>query len=98
MNRKSPLAPRRVRGGGRGGMWMERMKRGAQRLAGVVLLLLLWQAAAEYGPWPHHLFPTPWEVAKGFYGLLSDGQLLTAAGHSLKRLGKGYLISSLMGL
>ncbi|WP_224368531.1 ABC transporter permease [Hyalangium versicolor] len=74
------------------------MKRWAQKLGVMVLLLATWELVARSGLWSPHLFPGPSTVAKSLYAMMADGRLGSAALRSLGRLGRAYLISVGIGV
>lgn len=74
------------------------MKRWAQKLGVIVLLLAVWEGLSRLGLWSPHLFPGPITVAKSFYALMADGRLGSATLRSLGRLGRAYLISVAIGV
>jgi NitT/TauT family transport system permease protein len=74
------------------------MKRWAQKLGVLVLLLAAWETVARLGVWSPHLFPGPMTVARSLYALLADGRLGAAALRSLGRLGRAYLMSAGIGV
>jgi NitT/TauT family transport system permease protein len=61
-------------------------------------LLLLWELASRYGPWPQYLFPGPAAVAARISRMAADGRLGAATLRSLGRLGQGYLLAAAIGL
>lgn len=61
-------------------------------------LLILWELASRFGPWPHHLFPGPVAVAGSLWLMIRDGRMGAAVLRSLSRLAEGYLISASVGL
>jgi NitT/TauT family transport system permease protein len=63
-----------------------------------VLLLGLWQLAAESGRWSPILFPSPWAVAEYLWNALLDGTLPEAVGVTLNRLLVGYAMGVVFGL
>jgi NitT/TauT family transport system permease protein len=63
-----------------------------------VLLLALWQIAAESGRWSPVLFPSPWAVVQYLWDAILDGTLPEAIGVTLNRLLFGYAIGVLIGL
>ncbi len=69
-----------------------------QRATFLLALLVLWELAARFGPWPHYLFPGPFKVLRSLGGMASDGRLAVAVGISLRRLFQGYLISVAIGV
>ena len=69
-----------------------------QRVASLLGLLVLWEVAARFGPWPHYLFPTPAEVAGTLARLTGNGSLGAAIFRSLVRLCEGYAIAVLIGV
>jgi NitT/TauT family transport system permease protein len=74
------------------------MRRWAQKLGVLVLLLVAWEAVARLGPWSPHLFPGPMAVAESLYAMAADGRLGAAVLRSLGRLGRAYLISVGIGI
>jgi NitT/TauT family transport system permease protein len=74
------------------------MKRWAQKLGVMVLLLGVWEGLARLGIWSPHLFPGPTTVAKSLWALLADGRLGSAVLRSMGRLGRAYLISVAIGV
>ena len=77
---------------------MERTKSALQRIAFLLGLLILWELAARFGPWPHYLFPSTVEVAKSFWSMATDGRLAQASLKSISRLAQGYGISVAVGV
>jgi NitT/TauT family transport system permease protein len=77
---------------------MRGLKNTAQRAAFLLALLGLWTLISRHGPWPHYLFPSPLEVLKSFWAMLTDGRMAMATWRSLARLWQGYLISSAIGV
>jgi NitT/TauT family transport system permease protein len=61
-------------------------------------LLLLWELAARFGPWPDFLFPGPLAVGSRVAAMIQDGRLGAAAARSLSRLVQGYALSAAIGL
>jgi NitT/TauT family transport system permease protein len=74
------------------------MKRWAQKLGVLVLLLAAWETVRRLGVWSPHLFPGPVTVAESLYAMLADGRLGAAAVRSLGRLGRAYLLSVSIGV
>lgn len=74
------------------------MKRWAQKLGVLVLVLAVWEGLARLGVWSPHLFPGPSTVAKSLWALVVDGRLGVAVLRSMGRLGRAYLISVAIGL
>ncbi|HLM42484.1 MAG TPA: ABC transporter permease, partial [Myxococcaceae bacterium] len=74
------------------------MKRWAQKLGVLLLLLVTWETVTRLGVWSPHLFPGPVTVAKSLYAMLADGRLAAATLRSLGRLGRAYLISASIGV
>jgi NitT/TauT family transport system permease protein len=74
------------------------MKRWAQKLGVLALLLVAWETVARLGLWSPHLFPGPVTVAKSLYAMMADGRLAAAALRSLGRLARAYLISAGIGV
>jgi NitT/TauT family transport system permease protein len=74
------------------------MKRWAQKLGLLVLLLAAWEGLSRSGLWPVHLFPGPVRVAESLGAMLVDGRLVSATLRSLGRLGRAYAISVAVGV
>ncbi len=74
------------------------MKRWAQSLGVMVLLLAAWEGLVRLGLWSPHLFPGPVTVAKSLWALVVDGRLGSAVLRSMGRLGRAYLISVGIGV
>lgn len=74
------------------------MKRWAQKLGVLVLLLAVWEGLSRLGIWSPHLFPGPSTVAKSLGALVADGRLGAAVLRSMGRLGRAYLISVGIGV
>jgi NitT/TauT family transport system permease protein len=74
------------------------MKRWAQKLGVLVLLLAVWELVARVGLWSPHLFPGPMTVAKSLSAMIADGRLGAAVLRSMGRLGRAYLISVGIGI
>jgi NitT/TauT family transport system permease protein len=77
---------------------MQKLRNGLQRAAFLLGLVILWELAARFGPWPHYLFPTPGSVAKAALQLGRSGSLGAAVVRSLARLSQGYLLSVAVGV
>jgi NitT/TauT family transport system permease protein len=67
-------------------------------MAFLICLLILWELASRYGPWPTYLFPGPFTVAESLARLVADGRLGVAILRSLSRLAQGYGLSVAIGL
>jgi NitT/TauT family transport system permease protein len=74
------------------------MKRTLIALLFFVLLLALWQIAAESGQWSPVLFPSPWAVVQYLRDAVLDGTLPEAIRVTLNRLLVGYAIGLIIGL
>ncbi len=74
------------------------MKHHAQKLFLVALLLGVWEFVARMGIWSPHLLPGPMTVAQSLGAMLADGRLVGAAGRSLGRLVRAYLMSVALGV
>ena len=74
------------------------MTRQLVRTAFLAALLILWELASRYGPWPTYLFPGPFAVAESLGRLVVDGRLGGAVLRSLSRLVQGYALSVAIGL
>jgi NitT/TauT family transport system permease protein len=61
-------------------------------------LLLLWELASRFGPWPRYLFPGPLAVATKIARMAQDGRLWAAISRSMARLGQGYLLAAAIGV
>ncbi len=68
------------------------------RAAFLTALLLLWELASRFGPWPRYLFPGPWAVALSLDRMIADGTLGAAVLRSLSRLASGYVLSAAIGV
>jgi len=73
------------------------MARG-RSLVAIAALLLLWAAAARFGPWPRELLPGPGAVAARLVESARNGRLGFAVLVSLRRLALGYAISAAIGV
>ncbi|MFZ5814602.1 MAG: ABC transporter permease [Bacillota bacterium] len=73
------------------------MARYHRQLAAAALLLLLWQGIAWSGLWPAYLFPPPTDVGLTLWRLIATDELAVAVLQTLKRIGIGFLISTLGG-
>jgi NitT/TauT family transport system permease protein len=67
-------------------------------MLGLLGLLVLWELASRFGPWPHYLFPGPTRVMQSLARMASDGRLASGVARSLGRLVQGYLISMFIGV
>lgn len=74
------------------------MKRTSLAVLFFVLLLAMWQWAAESGRWSPVLFPSPSAVAQYLWSAALDGTLIEAIGVTMNRLIFGYAIGVLIGL
>jgi NitT/TauT family transport system permease protein len=74
------------------------MKRWAQKLGVLVVLLAAWEGLARLGIWSPHLFPGPLTVAQSLFAVVADGRLGAAVLRSMGRLGRAYLISVAIGI
>ncbi|MFP2958764.1 ABC transporter permease [Myxococcus sp. 1LA] len=74
------------------------MKHHAQKLLVVALLLGVWELVARLGIWSPHLLPGPMTVAHSLTAMVADGRLAGAAGRSLGRLVRAYLMSVALGV
>ncbi|GAC1346250.1 MAG: ABC transporter permease [Myxococcales bacterium] len=77
---------------------MQRLANVLQRVAFLFALLILWEVAARFGPWPRSLFPSPGDVVESLSRLARNGSLAAAALRSLTRLLEGYLVSVAVGV
>lgn len=68
------------------------------QIAFLTALLLLWELASRFGPWPRFLFPGPVEVADRIARMVGDGRLGAATARSLGRLAYGYGLAAAIGL
>jgi sulfonate transport system permease protein len=69
-----------------------------ERALSLAALLLLWELASRFGPWPRYLFPGPAAVLGSLAALTEDGRLGAAVLRSLGRLAQGYLLSVAVGV
>ena len=69
-----------------------------ERALSLAALLLLWELASRFGPWPRYLFPGPAAVLASLAALTGDGRLGAAVLRSLGRLAQGYLLSVAVGV
>ncbi|MBU8897179.1 ABC transporter permease [Corallococcus sp. H22C18031201] len=74
------------------------MKKWAQKLGMVALLLALWEGLSRSGIWSPHLFPGPMKVAESLVAMAKDGRLGSATLRSLGRLSRAYLLSVSIGV
>lgn len=58
-----------------------------------LLLILGWQLAVTYGPWPPYLFPGPVDVARAIARLVASGDLGPSLAITMRRLFVGFLLS-----
>jgi NitT/TauT family transport system permease protein len=77
---------------------MQRLMSVLQRAAFLCALLILWEAAARFGPWPRFLFPSPSGVIESLARMIRNGSLAAATLRSLTRLLQGYLIAVAIGV
>lgn len=75
-----------------------RVPRSIERLAGVVLLLALWQLAASLGWISPRVLAGPANVASTFWDMVTDGTLGDAVWVSFQRVAIGMLIGVPVGL
>ena len=68
------------------------------RLGFPIALLLAWELAARFGPWPHYLFPGPLATAESIARMIADGRMGAAVLRSAARLAQGYLLSAVVGI
>ncbi|HET7752820.1 MAG TPA: ABC transporter permease subunit [Anaeromyxobacteraceae bacterium] len=64
----------------------------------LLALLLLWELASRFGPWPRYLFPGPLAVGGRIVQMAQDGRLWSATTRSLGRLAQGYLLAAAIGV
>jgi NitT/TauT family transport system permease protein len=74
------------------------MKRYAQKLGMVLLILCTWELLARLSLWSPHLFPGPMKVAQSLGAMVADGRMAQATLRSLGRLGRAYLMSVGIGV
>jgi NitT/TauT family transport system permease protein len=74
------------------------MKRYAQKLGMVLLVLVTWEVLARLSMWSPHLFPGPMKVAQSLGAMIADGRMAQATLRSLGRLGRAYLMSVGIGV
>lgn len=70
----------------------------ARGLVGVAVLLGAWQIAVSSGLVNVYLLPSPAMVGESFLETLRSGELLRDAYSSLKRVGVGFLLASIVGI
>jgi NitT/TauT family transport system permease protein len=68
------------------------------RLGAPIALLLAWELASRFGPWPHYLFPGPLATAESIARMIADGRMGAAVLRSAARLAQGYLLSAVVGI
>ena len=68
------------------------------RLGAPIALLLAWELASRFGPWPHYLFPGPLATAESIARMIVDGRMGAAVLRSAARLAQGYLLSAVVGV
>jgi len=73
------------------------MAKSRGRLAGLLLLLLLWAGITLTGRWPPYLLPSPWAVGATLARLVADGELGAAILRTLQRIVLGYGLAALGG-
>jgi len=71
---------------------------GLRRAGFLLILLVLWECVARFGPWPPWIFPGPMATAVSLGELARTGTLWPAIGRSLARLAVGYAISVGIGV
>ena len=76
-------------------LWSRSFWRG---VAGLVLLLLLWELFARSGLFTQALTPPLSRIAKVTWRILLDGSLLTNAAYTLTRVLAGLLLACLAGI
>jgi NitT/TauT family transport system permease protein len=69
-----------------------------RRTGWLVVLVVLWELVARFGPWEPWVLPGPIHVAVSLWELVLDGSVFRAVGTSMARLGLGYGISLLAGI
>jgi NitT/TauT family transport system permease protein len=68
------------------------------RAAAVLLVVVLWQLVASFGPWPDYVLPGPLAVLRALGRDIANGSLGAAVGVSIRRLVLGYGVSSVGGI
>ncbi len=74
------------------------MRRPLQRLLFLSALLLTWELASRFGPWPRYLFPGPLATAASLAGMIGDGRMGAALLRSATRLAEGFFFSAGLGI
>ncbi len=74
------------------------MKKLLSGLIGLMGLVLLWQLLATLGGYSTALFPSPFQVVKGFVELLTSGTLITHIRVSMARFLMGYITAAVCGI
>lgn len=65
----------------------------ARKIAFYAALIGVWQVAADLGPWPEEIFPSPYEIAEDLAYGVADGTILLGMGTSIWRLVTGLAIA-----
>ena len=74
------------------------MKRIWCRVAGYLVLIILWESLTRLHLWPEYVFPSLSNVARAMYSDLANGTLLRGVAVSMKRILEGYSLSLLVGV
>lgn len=74
------------------------LRRCCHALAGLGLLVVIWQAACMLTDVSRALFPSPVDAARALYELCMSGELGRGVGASLLRFGAGYLLAAALGV
>jgi NitT/TauT family transport system permease protein len=61
-------------------------------------ILLVWELASRFGPWPRFLFPGPLAVGDRIARIAGDGRLVAATARSMGRLAQGYALAAAVGV
>ena len=69
-----------------------------RRISFFVIVLLAWQMAAWFGPWPSYIFPSPLSVAQTLVRGFQNGTFIVGIVTSMQRLLIGFAISAVIGL
>jgi NitT/TauT family transport system permease protein/sulfonate transport system permease protein len=68
-----------------------------RKFAGIVLVLLVWQALATFGFINPFLLPPPSRLVVTFWDMLIDGSLVVHAASSLERVVVGFIVAAFVG-
>jgi len=75
-----------------------RLRRWLPPAVALVVIVVLWELLARFGPWPHFLFPTPAKVLESFAQLVASGRFLPSLKATATRLLVGFSIAMVVGV